>query len=109
MSHRIEKINELIKRNISEILARELDLKPGVFITLTKVDTTFDLRYSNVFISIYPDSESRYVISAIENELYGIQKNLNKKLHMKPLPKIIIRIDSTESEADVIEKLLKQI
>lgn len=109
MSNRLPKINKLIKEHISEIISRELDLKPGVFITVSKVDTTPDLRYTRVFLSIFPEKEIGYAIKTCEKELYKIQGKLNKKLSLKPLPKIEFKVDVTEAQADEIEKLLKNL
>ncbi len=109
MSNRIEKVNELIKSLIGEILIRELSLKPGVFITISKVDTSSDLRYTRIFLSIFPEKDIEYAEKTLEKEIYKIQGQLNKKLSMKPLPKIQFKTDMTESKADVIEKLLKEI
>lgn len=109
MSDRILKINELIKKHISEIISRDLSLKPGIFVTIAKVDTTPDLRYTRIFVSIFPEKEIAYAVKTLEKELYQIQGTLNKKLAMRPLPKIEFKIDLTESRADEIEKLLKQI
>lgn len=109
MSLRIEKVNELIRSLIGEILTRELNLKPGVFITVSRVDTSSDLRYTRIFLSIFPEKDIEYVEKTLEKEIYKIQGELNKKLSMKPLPKIQFKIDMTEAKADIIEKLLKEI
>ncbi|HLN19139.1 MAG TPA: ribosome-binding factor A [Patescibacteria group bacterium] len=107
MSDRIYKINELIKRHTNDIILKELSLKEGVFVTIAKVDTTSDLRYTRIFVSVYPERERDYVMKTLEREMYSIQGLLNKKLHMKPLPRIEIHLDTTEEKADEIEKLLK--
>lgn len=109
MSLRIEKVNELIRSLIGEILTRELSLKPGVFITVSRVDTSSDLRYTRIFLSIFPEKDIEYVEKTLEKEIYKIQGELNKKLSMKPLPKIQFKTDMTEAKADIIEKLLKEI
>ena len=109
MPDRLPKINELIKQAVAEIISRELDLKPGVFVTIAKVDTTADLRYTRIFVSIFPEKEIEYAMRTLEKELYQIQGKLNKKLSMRPLPRIELKVDHTEAEADKIEKLLKEI
>ncbi len=109
MNIRLNKINKLIKQNINTILLKELSLKEGVFITLTKVDTTNDLRYTHIFVSVFPEKETRYAIRTLAKELFEIQGKLNKKLHIKPLPRINFKLDTTELRADKIEKLLKKI
>ena len=73
MPERIAKINELIKRHVSELLSRELSLKPGIFLTVSKVDTSRDLRYTKIFISVFPHKESEYAIKTLEKEIYSIQ------------------------------------
>ena len=106
MSDRIAKINKLIKRDLAEILVRELNLKPGIFLSISKVDTSRDLRYTKVFISVFPYKEADYALKTLSKEMYSIQGALNKKLSMKPLPRLQFELDSTEEEADKIEKIL---
>ena len=107
MSHRIEKINELIQQQMAEILTRALDIKPGVFMTISKVDTSRDLRYTRIFLSIFPERESDYALKTLEKELYRLQGILNKKLSMRPLPRIEFVQDLTGSKADEVERILK--
>jgi len=109
VSNRIEKINDLIRQHINDIILKDLSLKDGVFVTISKVDTSSDLRYTRIFVSIFPEKESAYAMKTLQKEIYSIQGSLNKKLHMKPLPKIEFRLDETEIHADKIEKLLKEI
>ncbi len=108
MNQRIKKVNELVKFHINEIILKKLSIKEGVFLTIAKVDTTPDLRYTRVFVSIFPENDINYAMQTLNKELYSIQGELNKKLQMKLFPKIEFRIDTTESEADEIERLLKQ-
>ena len=109
MNARIERINELIKKHTNDIILKDLSLKDGVFVTIAKVDTTSDLRYTRVFVSVFPEKEISYAMKTLEKEVFQIQGKLNKKLHMRPLPKIEFRLDLTESQADKIEKILKEI
>lgn len=109
MSARTIKINELVKQHINEIILKELSLKSGVFVTVSKVDTTPDLRYTRIFVSIFPEKEIPYAEKTLTKELYRIQGALNRKLYMRPLPKVQFITDMTESKADEIEKLLKDI
>jgi ribosome-binding factor A len=109
MTHRIAKINELIKQQVAEIFIRELDLKPGVFVTVSRVDTAPDLRYTRIFVSIFPEREINYALETLKKEIYHLQGSLNKKLSMKPLPRIEFFSDLTETKADEVEKILRNI
>jgi ribosome-binding factor A len=106
---RIERINELIKQTLGDIIAKELELPLGVFVTIAKVDTSADLRYARVFVSVYPEKKFSAVLDVLRKRVYFMQGILNKKLHMKPLPRIEFIADWTEVEADKIEKLLKEL
>ncbi len=106
---RITKVNEQIRKLLGEIMERELSLKPGVIITIPKVDTSKDLRYARMFISVFPESETQYVTQTLKKELSGIQRKLYTKLYMRPMPKLAFEIDTTEQEADKVEKLLLEL
>lgn len=108
-SLRITKVNELIRKHLAEIMEKELSYKPGVFATIAKVDTSKDLRYTRMFISVFPETEIHYVTETLKKELPGIQKKLYSKLYMRPMTKLSFEIDHTEEEADKVEKLLKEI
>ncbi len=109
MHSRLDRVNELVRETLAEIVARELEMPPGIFVTVTKVDTSRDLRYTRVFVSVFPEKKFGRMLELLEKKIYLIQRMLNKKLHMRPLPRIEFAADKTEVEADKIEKLLKEI
>lgn len=108
-SLRIQKVNELLRKQLGEIMERELSLKQGVIITIAKVDTSKDLRYTRMFISVFPEHETHYVTETLKKELSAIQKTLYSKLYMKPMPKLSFEIDTTAKNADAVEKILKEL
>jgi ribosome-binding factor A len=105
--NRVDRINELIRTTVAEIIAREVELPLGNFVTVVKVDTSRDLRYARVFVSVFPEKKFGKTLEVLRKKLFLIQGALNKKLHMKPLPRIEFVADKTEAEADKIEKILK--
>jgi len=109
MSSRINRVNELIRTTVAEIIAREVELPLGNFVTIAKVDTSRDLRYARVFVSVFPENRFGKTLELLRKSLYLIQGALNKKLHMKPLPRLEFVADKTEAEADKIEKILKEL
>ncbi len=109
MPHKAEKLNELVRKNINEIILRDLSLKAGVFITISRVDTSPDLRYARVLVSVFPEKETSYALKTLRQEMYQIQGALNKKLSMHPLPQVRFELDTTEAKADEIEKLFQEI
>ena len=109
MSQRVIQINELIRGHLGEIFAREVSLKPGVFVTITKVDVSRDLRHAKVSVSVFPESEEEYALKTLGKEKWSIQGKLNRKLYMKPLPALSFSFDKTESDAQEIEDIFREI
>jgi ribosome-binding factor A len=110
MSERIKKVNELLKQEINQLLLREVDFR-GAFVTITDIDTSSDLKYTNVKIVIYPEDKTHEVFKILEKDIYDIQQGLNKRLHrsIKYVPKIRFEIDKTETKAQEVEKTLSKI
>ncbi|MEA1926047.1 MAG: ribosome-binding factor A [Patescibacteria group bacterium] len=109
MSRRIKKIDDLVRDAIADILIKHLSFKKGVFVSVIRVDTTKDLRYAQVFVSVFPVEEQDYAIKTISKELYRIQGLLNKKLCSKILPRLKFVLDTTQQDMTDIEKVFRQI
>lgn len=106
---RVRKLNELIRRETSKIIFDFSDAPSGVLITITRVVTAADLFSAVVFVSIWPDSEVKKIFAKLNRSIYQIQQLLNKKLKIRPVPKIIFRYDKNPEEASEVEKLFKEI
>lgn len=109
MSDRIAKVNSLIAEEMGKLITRNVDLKPGALVTITKVDASRDLRNVVVYISVFPATNVDYVMKTLSHEHTELQKQLHQLLHMKILPKVRFQYDDTEECADVVEKLLRNI
>lgn len=108
MSKRLDQINDLIRDNISQIILKELSLKPGVFTSVIKVDTTSDMRYTRIFLSVFPITEQHYVMVTLKKELYRIQGFLNQQLQTKINPRIEFMLDEHQEQVSKIDKLIDQ-
>ena len=106
---RAQRFNELIKKELGKIIFNFLDIKPGILVTITQVLTNSNLFTSDIYISVYPSSEAKKILDKLNRSIYQIQQLLNKKLEVRPVPKIIFKHDKNPEEADKIEKLLEEI
>jgi ribosome-binding factor A len=59
MTQRTERIDELLRQEIGQIMAREIDDPRVGFATLTSVETTPDLRHAKVLVSVIGQPEDR--------------------------------------------------
>ncbi len=108
MSNRIEKVNSLLEKEISNIIVRDFDFH-GVLVTLTHVDATANLIEAKGYISVLPDDKTDQVIKTLNGGVYDIQQKINKKLNMRPIPKIKFVKDRVIAEAARVEELLGQL
>jgi ribosome-binding factor A len=88
MNDRILKINKLLKQEVGKIIFEEIDLEKEILLTVIKVDTPNDLRYSKIFISVFPSAKTEEVFEKLNKNIWGIQQILNKKLKMRQVPRI---------------------
>ena len=109
MSVRLEKINKLLKQHLAEIIQKDLSLKKGVLVSIIKVDTSPDLRYSKVFISILPEKERQYVLATLQKEIYRLQGLLNRRLKTKVFPKIRFIADDFGIKMEKAYQVFRQI
>jgi len=109
VSLRIQQVNELIKRELGKIIFRELDIPRNIILTVTRVNTTNDLRETSIFVSIIPRNKEKEILKMLNREIYTLQQILNKRLFMKPVPKIRFLLDKETEKAVKIEEILKEI
>ncbi|MFW5885226.1 MAG: 30S ribosome-binding factor RbfA [Patescibacteria group bacterium] len=109
MSNRIEKVDQLIRKELAEIINKELTLKAGIFVSISSVKCSRDLKNAQVQVSVYPDKEEDYVLKTLNKEIYKLQGALNKKLKMKPLPKIFFVTDHSQERVEELEEIFKRI
>ena len=105
-TQRILKINKLIKQELGKIILTDVDFPKDIILTITKVKTSADLRYADVFISVLPADKDIEIEKMLKEDIYFIQGKLNRKLHLKPLPKIKFTIDKSGEYVERIDELI---
>ncbi|MBI2055209.1 MAG: 30S ribosome-binding factor RbfA [Candidatus Sungbacteria bacterium] len=105
---RIEQVNDLIREELGKIIGREVDFPVDSLVTITRVSTSPDLHYADILMSVMPQFYEDEVLALLVKQIGGLQRALNKKLRMRPVPRIKFVIDSEQKRADRIERLLAQ-
>ena len=105
---RIEKLNIFLKEEFASILARESEVREEALVTVTRVEVSPDLLHAAVYLSILDTAPER-VLEKLNKNVYHIQQILNKRLRMRPVPKIRFLIDAEEIKREKIEKSLAEL
>jgi len=107
MSKRIQQVNQLIKRELSQILLRQVEFPADILVTVTRVETTANLIESKIYISVLPENQADKIIKFLNRKIYEIQQILNKRLKMRPVPQIKFWEEKETREAGRVEELLE--
>ncbi len=111
MSHRIERVNTLIRREISELIQQHLrDPRLGEFVAVTEVDTSPDLKYAKVYISsMGGQQEEAKILGALNSAAGFLRTGLAKRLKMRYTPELNFVWDNSIEHGDKILRLLDQV
>lgn len=106
MSHRIERVNRLIRQEISDLLQRQIkDPRLAGFTAVTEVATSPDMRYARIFVSrICDEEDKRKTLVALGDASGYIRTELAKRLRMRHIPELSFEWDdSIEHGARILE------
>ena len=103
MKHRQLRVNELVKRELSGIIAREINFE-GALVSINGVDVAPDLKSANVFVSTLGTDNGKGVIEKLEAHRPALQAALSRHVVLKYTPHLIFHLDeSIKRGARVLE------
>ena len=102
MKHRQLRVNELVKRELSATITREINFG-GALVSVNAVDVTPDLKNAHVFVSVLGTTGTT-VIGQLEAHRSALQAAIAKHVSLKYTPHLVFHLDdSIERGARVIE------
>lgn len=110
MSKRSERVGDLIRRELAEILVRKLrDPRVG-FISVTAVEVTGDLSVAKIFLSSLEGQEKRTAtLDAVRHAAPFLRRELAPRLGLREVPELRFAYDNSIEQGARIEELLRQI
>ncbi len=109
MSLKIERLNNLIMREVSIILEREVKDKGIEFVTVTAVKTASDLSYSKIYVTILNDDKKEETMKALKNASGFIRKELAGRIEVRHVPALEFVYDESIEYGQRIEQKIKEI
>ena len=107
---RIEKLQELIKQEMSKMLLKELKDPRIGFVTVTGVEMTGDLREAKIFVSVLGGAEQlKSSLEGLNSALGFIRREIGQRIRLRFTPEISFAPDTSLDYADHIQKLLLQV
>ena len=109
---RITRVNELLKREIGDLLfrvmqANEFDLAA---VTITRVSTSKDLRDARVYVSILGhEAERPHMLALLRRRRSEFQRRINKDVTLKYTPRLTFELDTSVEEGDHMLAILAKL
>ena len=109
-SNRLERINEDIQRVLSSLLRDIKDprVRQGM-ISITAVDTTSDLRFARVFLSVFNPSSEKEFMKGIKSASGYLRGELGRALTLRYTPELIFELDRSIERGSRINSILSNL
>ncbi|MEE8618674.1 MAG: 30S ribosome-binding factor RbfA [Dehalococcoidales bacterium] len=111
MAHRIERVNSLIRQEISELLQRQVkDPRLGNLVAVTGVSTSPDLRHAKIFVSrIGSEEEKQETLSVLAAASGFFRNELAKRLKLRHIPELSFQWDASIEQGDYLLQLIDEV
>ena len=109
-SHRMLRVRELLKREIGEILRRELPVDQAGLITVNDVDLSGDLKNAKVFVGFLGTSEQqRTGLALLQQNRARIQGLMAKAVFLKYIPRLHFVMDDSVVRGNKVLKIIAEL
>ena len=107
---RLERVRELLKREIGEIIRRLMDIKENGIVTVNEVTVSKDLKGATVFVGIVgSDQQKHKALKMLLKSRKDIQSALASSIVLKYTPRLRFSIDESVQRGDRILRILEEI
>ena len=105
-SNRIGRINEEIQRELSSLIRTVKDPRVSGMISVTAVNTTPDLKFCKVYISVLDKSDVAQVLKGLKSASGYLRRELGRALNLRNTPELtFVRDDSIDQGAHILDML----
>ena len=94
-SNRIGRINEEIQRELSDLIRGLKDPRVQTMLSITRVDTTSDMRYAKVHISVLEESRENEAMKGLRSAGGWLRRELGQKLQLRYTPELVFELDDS--------------
>lgn len=111
MTRRIERVNHLIRLELSDLLKRTIkDPRLGQMVSITEVEVSPDLKLARVFVScICTESEKKDMLKALESASGFLRSELVKRIRIRRIPELTFAWDESIERGARILGLIERV
>ena len=108
-SNRIGRVNEEIQRELSSLIRTVKDPRVHGLVSITAVDTTPDLRYAKIFVSVLDKSDVKEVVKGLRSAGGYLRRELGRSLQLRYTPELTFVADDSIAEGAHILELIEKL
>jgi ribosome-binding factor A len=111
MSRRTERLNHLLRQEITELLQREAkDPRLSVMVSVTRVSVSADMHYARVFVSVMgTEEEKKGLLAGLRAASGFLRRELASRLTLRHTPDLSFVYDDTMEQAGKVIQLIDQV
>jgi len=111
MSRRTERLNHLLRQEITDLLQREAkDPRLSVMVSITRVSVSADLHYAKVFVSVMgTEEEKKGLLAGLHAASGFLRRELASRLSLRYTPDLSFVYDDTMEQAGKVIQLIDQV
>ena len=110
-SNKLQRTNDDIRFVLSRLLPQVKDprVKQGELVSITRVDTTGDLRYCKVYISVYGEIDEKEFKRGLKSAAPWLRRELGSSLNLRYTPELIFELDKSIEHGAYINSLIEKL
>ena len=109
-SNRIVRINEAIQKELSALLRTVKDPRvQDTMISITRVETTPDLRYTKVYVSFLQEEKVKDAMAGLKSAAGYLRRELGRNLQLRHAPQIVWEQDDSITYGAKMLKLINSL
>ena len=109
-SNRINRINEEIQKELSSLLRTVKDPRvQDTMISITRVETTPDLRYTKVYVSFLQEDRVKDAMAGLKSSAGYLRRQLGSNLKLRYAPEIVWSLDDSITYGAKMLKLINSL
>lgn len=106
---RIDKINEEVKREVSQVIRELKDSRIPIMTSVVSVAVTNDLRYAKVYVSVMGDDKTKQrALQGLKSATGFVHREMRKRVQLRMTPEFIFELDNSIEHGAYINELLKK-
>ncbi len=106
-TNRIARVNSLIEHVLGPVLHEFLEGENGL-VTISKVETSRDMKYAKIWISIFGGDDAK-ILKFLADNIFELQGKLNSSMKTKIFPRISFHLDTSPRYVEHVDELIRKV